>query len=197
MTEETAGKVAAKGPEYYDEVYKRTLDGKEPLAEVWVSERNAKVVPLITGSVLDLGCGLGHVADLVDGRRYFGIDFSLEAVREARRRCRNRRATFAFGDFRALARVAHQIGEFDTVLLLEVLEHLDPDGLFAAVKIALACARRRIVVTVPRDMPGRAHVTPRWRASDLRAFLGEGARCALFGGDDDDRWWLAVKEVEE
>ena len=187
--------VGAKGAAYYDDLYQRTVTGKEELARSWNREIIEKVAPWIVGSVLDLGCGLGEIADEIDGGIYFGIDFSKIAIEEARKRVKNPRATFAFGDFRAYQHVADSIGDFDTVLVVEVLEHLDDFD--PVVRIAKACAQKRIIATVPRDMPGKAHVKPQWYPADLRRLFGREMICELFGGEAQDRWLLGVLEVGE
>ena len=103
------------------------------------------------------------------------------------------RDTLPLGDFRAYQHVADSICDFDTVLIVEVLEHLD--DFEPVVQIAKACARKRIVVTVPRDMPGKAHVKAQWYPADLRALFGPTMTCELFGGENGDRWWLGFLEV--
>ena len=85
--------------------------------------------------------------------------------------------------------------EFDTVLLLEVLEHVADPGSLA--DLALRSAAKRIIATAPRDMPGRAHVWPTWTQADLERILGTLSKCFLFGGEEDDMWWLAIKDMEE
>lgn len=183
----------AKEAEYYDDVYRRTVAGNEPLAQSWTEERNRYVIPHIAGhSVLDLGCGLGAIANFLQDMVYFGVDFSPVAILEARRTIGNPNAHFWQADIFALddgfwMRIS------DTVLLLEILEYVEQPAALA--NIALRCAKRRIVVTVPRDMPGRAHVTPIWTERMLRDLFGDLSVCELFGGETADRWWLAVKDM--
>ena len=130
------------------------------------------------------------MADYVDDD-YLGVDFSQTAINYAREHTSNPRAMFVCGD--ALMVTVFDKLAFDTVLLLEVLEHVN---LFAPfVTLAQQMARRRIVITVPRDMPGRAHVHPRWEQRDIERLFGKLSVCRLFGGPEEDRWWLAVKDA--
>lgn len=183
----------AKDVGYYDDVYRRTVAGDEPLAQSWTEERNQYVIPHVVGhSVLDLGCGLASIADGLQDMVYFGVDFLPVAILEAKQTIVNPNAYFWKTDLFTLddgfwMRIS------DTVLLLEILEHVEQPAALA--DIALRCAKRRIVMTVPRDMPGRAHVTPVWTERMLRDLFGDLAICKLFGGEDADRWWLAVKDM--
>ena len=174
---------------YYDEIHKRIV---ADLAnqDSWLTKRFEYVAPHVCGSVLDLGCGLGAMAEHVQGD-YTGVDFSWFATYWARENYGRPGANFYCADIGDLP--AH-IAPHDTVLMLELLEHL-PDYA-PAVATALRYARRRIVATVPRDMPGKAHYHPRWDVARLADALGgELLTCELFGGDDGRRWWLAVRDV--
>jgi len=166
-----------EGPDaaYYDRVYRET-------DQEWTREIAEAVAPHVVGDVLDLGCGLGFLAEQVGGD-YLGIDWSQEAIDRAR--ARDGRGRFELGDLRNGAKWP----EADTVVLAEVLEHLaDPAGL---VQKARALARKRLVVTVPVNMPDRAHVKPQWSKGDLRVLLPE---CELSRISDGQRW-LAVEDV--
>lgn len=186
-------KVTARGAGYYDTQYRRAVE-EQGEGMAWIDERYAFVAGHIVGSVLDLGCGLGHIADMISDADYLGVDFSEFCIEYARGNIKNPNARFVQADLCTLRYLSSIVGEqFDTVLLLEVLEHLDKPK--AAADLALRLARRRVVVTVPRDMPGRAHVWPTWGRADLEELLGELSVCRLFGGDEGDRWWLAVREI--
>jgi len=175
---------------FYDNRLRKAVTENEKESLDWRRERYAAVAPHIVGSVLDLGCGLGLIADLIDGRDYVGVDFSDYAVRYCKRTVTNPNARFEQADLRTW----HPSRQFDTVLLLEVLEHVDKPTEVA--ELALRHAKIRVIVSVPREMPGDAHVWPEWTRADLEQMLGELASCELFGGDEGDRWWLAVKDIE-
>lgn len=153
----------AVGPDYYDDVFKQNAASPTKLAQNVF--RCGIVARHLVGSVLDLGCGLGLVADMVGGE-YVGVDFSPYAVGWARANAQNPQAHFMIRDLRAMP----DIGRFDTVLLGEILEHVDdPAGLARA---ALERAGKRVVVTVPVEMGGPAHVKPNWSRKDLEALFG-------------------------
>lgn len=169
--------------DYYDKVYQSQIADSTLRRE---AIRMPNVVPHVQGSVLDLGCGLGEMANLLGDREYLGIDFSPVAIQYARESTRNPNARFQLVDFRdgLLCR------QFDTVLLLEVLEHVDDPA--AIVELAQRYARKRVIATVPIDIPDSAHIKPQWNKADLVALLGELAVCKEFC----KYWWLAVKVVE-
>lgn len=177
-----------KGPDYYDAVYGKMVRKKgDSLA--WIRERYGLVARYIKGTVLDLGCGLGFIADQIKGAEYLGVDFSEFAIEHCRKRTRNPHAQFEVADLRTW----EPPKQFDTVLLLEVLEHVEDPGALA--KLALKWATKRVIATAPRDMPGRAHVWPTWAQADLERILGTLNQCFLFGGEEDNMWWLAIKDV--
>lgn len=113
-------------------------------------------------AILDVGCGPGQFAALVDDagfRSYIGIDFSTVAVDMAR--ARSPRGQFRIGDVRRSDTYAGL--EFDAIVCMEVLEHLEED--FAV----LSCfpAGTRCLLTVP-NFPWRSHV--RHFASEAAVF---------------------------
>lgn len=127
-------------------------------------EECAKYIP--KGSVLDLGCGTGHLADILGEQEYHGVDFSPVAIEWARKNTKSPNATFEVGDVSCLP---GNIGQYDTVALFEVLEHIeDPHSLAAA---AFLYARKRIVVTVPVEIWDDSHVWPVWKEGDVQALF--------------------------
>lgn len=137
------------------------------------------------GSVLDIACGLGQAANLTDGE-YHGLDFSEFAIRYARANSGNSHATFEVADFWNWRNGQ----KYDTVLLLEVLEHVDDPAQLA--ELAKQAAAKRIVATVPIDMPYPSHVKAKWNFGDLSALLGDLTVKGVIGG----KWLLAVHDVE-
>jgi SAM-dependent methyltransferase len=175
---------------YYDNVYRKII-AERGLSSDWIDERHTAVLPYVIGSVFDIGCGLGEIANRVKGE-YLGVDTSPVAVEYAAINCVNPLAKFVCLDYRLMAGTSKR---FDTVLMLELLEHVDSPR--PAVGLAFEVAKKRIIATVPRDMPGWAHVRPTWNKRDLEALLGKPLlACRLFGGPMHDRWWIAVREVE-
>lgn len=168
----------AKGPEYYDKLYSGCK--KRPYQEL----TKLAAGYIVGKSVLDLGCGAGQLTRYLNGHDYLGVDFSTVAIDIAKERFPS--YVFNVGDIRNLA-----INEdFDTVTLIEILEHLDNP--IVAINVAQSRAERRIIVTVPVDMPDTAHVKPTWEKEDIEALLGELSFCEKVL---DDMYWLAVKDV--
>lgn len=174
-----------KGPDYYDGIYKWQIEQ----GALHRSESLLKLVSNFTaGSILDLGCGPGFLADMISGRSYVGVDFSPFALECANRRCQNKAAKFLLGDIcsgLALGR------KFDTVVLAEVLEHLSQPK--QAIYAAQAHAKERIIITVPVNMDDPAHAQPAWTPADLEALIGPLLSCEKVLG----KYWLAVVEMKD
>jgi SAM-dependent methyltransferase len=108
-------------------------------------------------SVLDVGTNLGIlpvlVAERADGVAVVGCDSRPESVACATdlAAATHSRATFVVGD--VTAPDFPEIGRFDTVTAVHLLEHLEEDDLPAALANLLAAAARRLVVAVPYEDP--------------------------------------------
>jgi 2-polyprenyl-3-methyl-5-hydroxy-6-metoxy-1,4-benzoquinol methylase len=109
-------------------------------------------------SLLDVGCGEGVLvhrwAQRLAPRRVVGIDLEEESIQAgwARRQAANL-------EYRTMAAENPPFadGEFDLVSAIEVLEHVpDPAG---TLKEMTRCARRHLLVSVPRE--------PLWRALNV------------------------------
>jgi 2-polyprenyl-3-methyl-5-hydroxy-6-metoxy-1,4-benzoquinol methylase len=75
--------------------------------------------------VLDIGCGIGAVAyDIANssGAFVWGIDLSEENIRTARQKYQHQNVTYTVGD--ALQKLPEGPGQFDVIVLSNVLEHL-------------------------------------------------------------------------
>ena len=98
-------------------------------------------------SLLDAGCGEGEtlerVSDLLPPD-VVGIDLNPESVEFARRRVRS--ADLSVGDVTALP---FEDDRFETVLCLEVLEHLEDPGA-AVTELARVCSSD-LVISVPHE----------------------------------------------
>ena len=106
-------------------------------------------------TVIDLGCGVGHFAELLarrghDPSRYLGVDFSQVAIDQARARVSG--FQFVVADIRAEARRIRTY-QGSTVVLCEVLEHVEHD---LTVLRALPPGTR-VIGTVP-DHDSEGHV---------------------------------------
>lgn len=177
----------AEGPDYYDgELRYHT---QKPRIEAHFRRLAERAAGYTVGSVLDLGCGLGWVSDYIGDRKYVGIDFSPFAVGYATAHTKNPNAAFLEMDITRMDIANPGVEMLDTVVALEFLEHIeDPVG---AVRLMSRLARRRIVVSVPRDMPGEGHVWGTWERGNIEGLLGDLSLCERFG-----RWWIAVHDME-
>jgi ADP-heptose:LPS heptosyltransferase/ubiquinone/menaquinone biosynthesis C-methylase UbiE/glycosyltransferase involved in cell wall biosynthesis/predicted O-methyltransferase YrrM len=130
-------------------------------------------------SVLDLGCGDGALLSyLPDDLQKHGIDFSRVAIDRARER---HIGHFEVGDIQNLN---YDSDTFDTVIMMEVLEHIDDtDGAISeAVRVMKNGAR--LIITVPdqecitdEKWPGGVslHVS-KWSENKVRSLA---SRCGL------------------
>jgi hypothetical protein len=141
-----------KGAAYYDEVYRGAyaVDAK----------RVQFVAELCRGRVLDIGCGDGILAEHYSGG-YTGMDFSNVALDHARARGiwgNSTRGVVA----RDVLTERLPSGPFNTIVLGELLEHLDDAAeakLLKKVKRALA-PDGRLIVTTPNgaSVPDPSHI---------------------------------------
>ena len=123
-------------------------------------ERFRAVVPLIRGSVLDFGCGVGELARYCDKSRYWGVDRDADALAVARTRFPECRFTTE----------APAAEKFDTILGLAVIEHMkEPEELLRLFRRVVGDGGR-LVLTTP-------HPYYRW-VHDLGARLGIFSRGA-------------------
>lgn len=141
----------------------RVGDGQIP---VTVAERYRSVAELCRGSVLELGCGPGHLAAAIaaHGCDVVGMDLNYAKVRDAQRRYPHVR--FFQGD---AARLDTGGRRFDTVVIAEVLEHVSADvgaNILSAGTRALR-GGGRLIVSVPNEksIPHPNHV----RTFDVQA----------------------------
>jgi len=110
-----------KNANYYDWAYGAYEDSQSMdshLRPVW-----EKALDFAEGTICELGCGAGQLARLAldRGLEYIiGVDFSIEALKIARRRCPD--TTFYHEDIRDIVP-----DFFGTVMLIEVLEHIEND----------------------------------------------------------------------
>lgn len=121
-----------------------------------VQDRRATVVAdRVTGTVLDVGGGDGYVARRIRERGHWVKVIDISPVRV--RRCwSDHHLPAETGD---ATHLAYHDGAYDTVVLGEVLEHLENPG--EALAEACRVARKRVVVSLPLN--GWADPTHEWR----------------------------------
>ena len=130
----------------------------------------------LRGRVLDFGCGSGAIAEFVEPTRYEGYDLDPASVSEARRR-------FPKHDFQTTEPAPDE--QFDTVVLLAVLEHVsDPSG-FLRMLSGFLRPDGRLVLTTPHPSMEWAHTA--------------GARVRLFSHDahEEHETLLDRKMIEQ
>lgn len=124
-----------------------------PLQRYFIDRFHAEVTRLLDtvqpDAVLDLGCGEGFVLEaLVEAgfdAELVGIDNSADAVAHARERVASS-AEILCEDVRELSDLPR---DFDVVMMLEVLEHLDdPDG---TLQLLGSLTTGHVLLSVPRE----------------------------------------------
>ena len=100
--------------------------------------------PYYNGRVLDYGCGIGTLADLIPGDRFYGVDVDVESVQVAK--INHPDHTFGLCDELPMEEM------FDTIVSLAVIEHVsDPVGFIENLKIHLNQGGK-IVLTTPNPI---------------------------------------------
>ncbi len=159
----------------------------------WIAEQFR---PLLGRRVLDIGGGHGaHLDHFVDAERFvMSVDLSPECVQEMEQRFAGRRFAAACGDITDPPFLERLVAdEFDTVVCVNVLEHIEDDGAaVAAMRQILTPTAGRLFLLVPAHP--MLYGTPdelaghfrRYRRRDLRNLLTaagfRGVRARYFNG---------------
>jgi hypothetical protein len=122
-------------------------------------ERFRVTARLCRGKVVELGCGVGHLAGVIQGRglEVTGVDVSKAKIREAR-------SLYPGVEFHAADILSVELppARFDTAVLAEVLEHVPEEEGNAFLERAWGLLGRggRLVVSVPNEdcVPHRNHI---------------------------------------
>ena len=113
------------------------------------------ILSQVEGSVLEVGCNWGWLLGRIG--RGVGVDLNPENIEMAKKL--NRNLQFHVADARNLP---FYNGQFDTVILPDVLEHLAWTDVGLAVREARRVARRLVLATVPNgDMDTEEAKTPK------------------------------------
>ena len=130
--------------------------------------RFVKIASLCRGSVLDVGCGTGDLADFVSGD-YMGIDVSNVALNKAKL-LRRPTALWVEGD--PVKNRVKLPKKFDTVVMAEFLEHLSDEGLLWDNFKDWVAVGARLIVSVPSGdrVPDENHLR-QFNFSQLRSFF--------------------------
>lgn len=152
--------------EHYDAALERVLLPLEQSPWLGVYAQAADFLATGSGAIADVACGTGRLARLLRLRGehdYWGVDFSTARIDEARQYVPE--ATFDVGDLYD-QHVRERLGDFDRVVALEILEHIEDDlGVLAAIKPGAL-----VVFSVP-NYDSAAH---------LRTFTSPAAACERY-----------------
>lgn len=134
------------------------------LLSPWLRDQRFRAArPFIAGRVLDIGCGIGLLADIVPPERYIGMDIDEGSLETARRRHPRHRFVETWPPE----------GEtFDTVVGLAVIEHIADPGVWLKRVAQSMSTNGKIVLTTPKPSVEWLHVA--------------GARIGLFSHDASD-----------
>jgi ubiquinone/menaquinone biosynthesis C-methylase UbiE len=107
-------------PKLYDFV--QTLAGADKVRRQFIAQH---VVPATDSRILDLGCGTGDLLDHLPDCEYVGIDLNESYINTARSR-HSGNINFITGDCTRFDQIIS--GEFDAIIALGVLHHLDDES---------------------------------------------------------------------
>ncbi|WP_185155539.1 class I SAM-dependent methyltransferase [Rudanella paleaurantiibacter] len=111
----------------------------------FVKEHNKQVNP----KILEVGCGLGYLTYSLnkDGYNALGLDISEKAVAEAKKKYGD---YYVCADVHDFARQNH--GQFDIVILTEVIEHIpNPKNFVSSLKSLLSSSGKLLITTPSKD----------------------------------------------
>jgi SAM-dependent methyltransferase len=158
------------GPEFYDETFEQEERWRKPYFKlIWYGSWAVigdRVAGTTSPKVLDMGCGAGHLAELLAERGivdYTGFDFSAKRLEQARRVV----PAFRFEVADAYTTDLFDTVEYNIVVCTEFLEHLEGD------LEVLDRIRRgtRVLGTVP-NYDAKAHLRYFHSADDVKARYG-------------------------
>ena len=106
--------------------------------------------PQLRGRVLDVGCGTGALAAWVPADRYVGVERDEPSLEIARR---------SYPQHRFYASLAEVERDFDTIVALAVIEHVEnPEAFLRELAARLASgSESSIICTTPHPAMGWAH----------------------------------------
>lgn len=109
---------------------------------LWAADRK------IGGTMLEVGCSNGYGSQFFgDEIDYLGLDYDAPIIEVAREEGWGENKRFVHADINTF-----ELGQYDTIVAMEVIEHLD-NGLEVAQKLKSHC--RRLLITVPyKETPG-------------------------------------------
>lgn len=118
----------------------------------WLRQKGELLSAIVEGNrILDIGCGIGSLTQflIAPGREVTGLEKSAACIAKA---CEKQmKATFVQGNILDISKLADRLGFFDTVVMSDVLEHIEDEGL--AIHNASLLLRNRgvLLLTVPAN----------------------------------------------
>ncbi|MDW7671077.1 MAG: class I SAM-dependent methyltransferase [Bacillota bacterium] len=107
------------------------------------------------GRILDLGCGVGYGTEiLLDSQeadeisQVVGVDIDAESIEYARDMYGYRRADFRVADIRD-ATLPAQLGQFDTIICFEVIEHMKEEAAVISNIIRMLKPKGKLIISTP------------------------------------------------
>jgi len=172
--------------DYYRKEYQwRTKEDLWNPLTAYLIETRARLTSFAYGHVLDIGCGDGYISVrmLDHGLRVYGVDLGLQLLQEAEERG-------IIGVLCDAQKLCFKSEAFDTVILLETLEHLySPEECLKEIHYVLK-EKGRLVLSVPAKYgilvqilefksKIRKKAAPIHRLYGLREINGLLARCGF------------------
>jgi 2-polyprenyl-3-methyl-5-hydroxy-6-metoxy-1,4-benzoquinol methylase len=153
--------------DYWDRVYRQEWESGSVLGGNYHRDYGPihdTIVGLIAdgSSVLDIACGAGLLCQKIKQRlpasRVTGVDFSEYTIRQNQERDRALGIEYCCADVRnSLGSIRRQ---FDTVMMCEILEHLEEPEAVVAAALGLLKMGGRFILTCPHDneIPDPEHI---------------------------------------
>ncbi len=133
--------------------YGRSIAGYISAARVRTVKRLAQIKA--DDAVLEIGCESGHLLlQMPACRLRMGADISQAALDDARTAADSARAlNVQFRQLNAELPLPFEPGEFDVIIISEMLEHVERPRTVLEQVHAIATPQTRIVITVPNEKP--------------------------------------------
>lgn len=118
------------------------------LLSLWLRKKRFEIVrPYLQGEILDVGCGVGVLSELVSPDLYFGVDIDEESLKTARKK---------YPQYRFEKEYPEKL-KFDTVVLVAVIEHIKNKHHFLELMVSMLASNGRIVITTPHPSVEKVH----------------------------------------
>jgi 2-polyprenyl-3-methyl-5-hydroxy-6-metoxy-1,4-benzoquinol methylase len=127
---------------------------KPLLSEYITWERIRVVYPYLKGNILDLGCGYTRIPPLLEpDQSYVGIDHDPKVIQWAKDHFPNHQ----FYRYDLETDPIKGLPQFDTLLMLAVLEHMADPGLLLRQATDWMKPTGKLVLTTPTPLGGQIH----------------------------------------